>query len=284
MTGPVFELVPLGGHELHVARWGDRGKPALTMVHGLARTGRDFDDLAAALAKDYCILCPDLVGRGLSSWSSRPETDYSLAAYAQLMLDLLDHYGIDRTGWIGTSLGGLIGMWLAAGPDAHRLDALVINDIGPQIPQAAIDRIVTYVGAPPRFATVTEAEAWLRETYLPFGPAPDSFWRRMAQTSVRRLPEGDLTLHYDPAITTQFTASAQELTTWDRWQRIETPTHLLRGAHSDLLLADTARRMQQTGPKPALTTYEDCGHAPSLATPAAIADLRAILQQLSPQN
>ncbi|WP_237708096.1 alpha/beta fold hydrolase [Oceanicola sp. S124] len=193
---------------------------------------------------------------------------------------MLDRYGIDKTAWLGTSMGGLIGMRMASGPLAARLSALVINDIGPEIPQEAIDRILSYAGTSPEFRTVTEAEVWFRSAYLPFGPAADRFWRRMARSSVRRRDNGMFTLHYDPRITIQFTASAEELTTWDRWERISLPVHVIRGAQSDLLTAEIAERMRQSGPRPQVTEMADCGHAPSLSRPEDIAMVRQVLSDL----
>ena len=281
MTGPRFALVPVAGHELHVTEWGTPGAPGLVMWHGLARTGRDFDELAAALSDRFHVLCPDTIGRGLSTWPTDPGRAYSLASYADLATGLLDHYDMARAGWIGTSMGGLIGMWLAAGPRAARLDWLVVNDIGPEIPQAAIDRIVAYVGDPPDFATLGAAEGWLRETYAPFGPASDAFWRRMARTSVRRRGDGRLTLHYDPAITLQFTAARHELTSWDRFARIDVPMQLIAGARSDLLPPPLIARMRREMPRMGVEIVAGIGHAPTLSRPEDIAMVEVILDRLT---
>ena len=266
-------------HEVHVTEWGTPGATPLVMWHGLARTGRDFDEIAAALSDEYHVICPDTIGRGLSSWSQNPDAEYSLEYYAGIAADLLDHFGFDRVAWLGTSLGGLIGMRLASGPHADRLSCLLINDIGPDVPVPAIQRIVSYVSEPPVFAKLAEAETWLRAVYRPFGPAEDTFWRRMARTSVRRNPDGSLTLHYDPKITIQFIASREELTSWDRYARIPPPTHVLRGRESDLLTPDILAMMQSRGPKPGVTQF-DCGHAPNLSTPEDIALVRGLLTDL----
>ena len=279
MNGPRFSFVPVMDHEVHVTEWGTPGATPLVMWHGLARTGRDFDEIAAALSDEYHVICPDTIGRGLSSWSQNPDAEYSLEYYAGIAADLLDHFGFDRVAWLGTSLGGLIGMRLASGPHADRLSCLLINDIGPDVPVPAIQRIVSYVSAPPVFAKLAEAETWLRAVYRPFGPAEDTFWRRMARTSVRRNPDGSLTLHYDPKITIQFIASREELTSWDRYARIPTPTHVLRGRESDLLTPDILAMMQSRGPKPGVTQF-DCGHAPNLSTPEDIALVRGLLTDL----
>jgi pimeloyl-ACP methyl ester carboxylesterase len=277
-VSPRFALVPVMDHEIHVTEWGEPSGRPLVMWHGLARTGRDFDEIAQALSDTHFVICPDTIGRGLSSWSQNPEAEYSVEYYAGIAADLLDHYGFEAAAWLGTSLGGLIGMRLASGPHGERLSALLINDIGPEIPDAAIRRILDYVGDLPDFGTVSEAEAWLRAVYTPFGPAGDAYWRRMARSSVRRRSDGRLTLHYDPRIVVQFAASRDELTSWDRYARIVTPTHLFRGRSSDILPADIARLMRERGPRPDVTEFE-CGHAPSLTRPEDIALVREVLSR-----
>lgn len=278
---PKFSFVPVLGHEIHVTEWGaPDGKP-LVMWHGLARTGRDFDELASALADEYFVICPDTIGRGLSSWSDAPETEYSIEHYAQIAAGVLDHYGIEKTAWLGTSMGGQIGMRMASGPLAARISHLIVNDIGPEVPQAAIDRILTYATELPVFKTLEEAEKWFRLIYGPFGPASNKFWRRMTRSSVRRTPDGDFTIHYDPNILVQFTASAGELTSWDRYDRITTPTHVVCGQQSDILPKDILQRMMAVGPKPQATVIEDCGHAPTLSRPSDIREIRKIIAVLS---
>ncbi|MFG6590368.1 alpha/beta fold hydrolase [Sulfitobacter sp. 1A12157] len=284
MTAPHSRFVPVMGHEVHVAEWGDRKKPALLMLHGLARTGRDFDEAAAALSRDFHVLCPDMIGRGKSGWARDPEVDYSVDHYARIATGLLDHFQIDRAAWFGTSLGGMIGMHVASSSAAQRVSALVVNDISPELPEAAVQRILSYVGNLPAFDSFAEGEAWLRQTYAPFGPAADAYWQRMARTSLRRRGDGRLTLHYDPRITMQFTASAHELSTWDRWAETRTPTHLLRGAQSDLLPPEAAKHMTQSGPRPGMTEFPDCGHAPSMSNPQDIALLRRVLIELTGQS
>ena len=281
MTAPQFAFVPVMDHEIHVTEWGTAGAPALLMAHGLARTGRDFDEIAAALSDEYHVLCPDMIGRGRSSWATAPVAEYSTEYYAGIATDLMDHYGIDRAAWLGTSMGGQIGMRLASGGHGDRLTCLLINDIGPEVPQNAVERILSYVGNPPHFDSFGQAESWLRSAYAPFGPASDEFWHRMARTSLRRRSDGRLTLHYDPAIVRQLTDTPEDLTTWDRWQKITTPSHVFYGAHSDLLTSDILQRMIASGPKPGTTVFEDCGHAPPLSRPDDIAKVRQVLNQLT---
>ena len=260
--------VACGDRELHVSTWGDPAKPALVMWHGLARTGRDFDEAAAAFADDYFVLCPDTLGRGLSSWAKDVSTDYSYAAYGKHAEAILDHFGIGNLRWIGTSMGGLIGVTLAAGVLRERITHLVVNDIGPWIPEAAVGRIADYVGNPPSFDTMAELEGWFRANYAPFGVNTDAFWRRMADTSMRRMDDGRLTAHYDPNIVTQFTIHKSDLDCWEAWDALDLPTLLLRGVQSDVLPAAVATDMVARGPKPELVEFADVGHAPTLATPA----------------
>lgn len=260
------DYVSCGAHELHVSSWGDRSKPALVMWHGLARTGRDFDEAAIALSDEYFVICPDTLGRGLSSWATDIATDYSYASYGDHASAILDHFGVESLRWVGTSMGGLIGVTLAAGLLRDRISHLVVNDIGPWIPEAASTRIADYVGTPPSFHSVTELEQWLRTNYAPFGDNTAAFWRRMADSSMRRSDDGRVTVHYDPNIVTQFTVHKGDLDCWDEWDSLDLPALLLRGVESDVLPASVASDMCARGPKPELVEFAGVGHAPTLAT------------------
>lgn len=274
---PLSTYVPAAGFELHVTEWGDRANPALVMWHGLARTGRDFDEVAEALSDTYFVMCPDTLGRGLSSWARDPATDYSYATFGATAKAMLDYYGVDKTRWVGTSMGGLIGVTLAAGVLDGRITHLVINDVGPDIPKAGTGRIVDYVGNPPVYERIEDLEAWLRKNYAPFGENTPAFWRRMADTSSRRTDDGRVTVHYDPQIVAQFTHHKGDLDIWSSYDRLTIPTLLLRGKTSDVLSAETAEKMTTRGPKPRLVTFEECGHAPTLASEREIALLRDFL-------
>ena len=178
MVSPRSQYLPVAGHEIHLTAWGDPAAPALMLWHGLARTGRDFDTLARHFADRFHVLCPDTIGRGLSSWSSAPETDYTLPAYCRHAVELLDRLGIAQCRWVGTSMGGLIGMALAGTPEtASRIERLVLNDVAPRLNQAAIERILAYVAIVPEFATMAEFEGFLRTVYAPFGQLTDAEWR-----------------------------------------------------------------------------------------------------------
>jgi pimeloyl-ACP methyl ester carboxylesterase len=259
------------GRELHYTEWGSGHGEAVIAWHGLARTGRDFDDIAAVLAQRYRVICPDTVGRGLSEWSAAPEAEYCLAYYAQSAVALVDALGIDRMHWLGTSMGGAVGMVLAAGALKGRLRSLVLNDIGPKLGEAAVARIRAYAGNPPQFARVSELESFFRTVYAPFGPLTDTQWRRLAQTSTRRTADGKVTPHYDPKIVMQFEAHPHDYELWDVYDAIRTPTLGLRGEHSDLLLAASADEMTRRGPKARVVTVAGVGHAPALNVPAQFA-------------
>ena len=217
------------------------------------------------------MLCPDTIGRGLSQWSPEPEREYCLAFYVKLAVAFVDQLGIDRCHWLGTSMGGAIGTRAAAGPLRGRIRRLVLNDNGPQLAPAAIERIRTYAGAPAAFATVTELEQYFRTVYKPFGCLSDAQWRRLTETSVRRLPDGRVTPHYDPAMVMQFTHHENDYDLWDAWDTLDLPVLCLRGEHSDLLLRETADAMRSRGPRSVVVEIEGCGQAPALNTPEQFA-------------
>jgi pimeloyl-ACP methyl ester carboxylesterase len=251
--------------------WGERDAPALVAWHGLARTGRDMDDIAAHLAaRGWRVLCPDTIGRGLSQWSPEPAREYCLAFYAELARAFVDALGLERVAWLGTSMGGSIGTVAAANTLAGRITRLVLNDNGPSLAPAAIERIRTYAGNPAAFATVTELEQYFRTVYRPFGWLSDAQWRRLAETSTRRLPDGRVTPHYDPAMVMQFTHHDNDYERWAEWDALDIPVLCLRGAESDLLLRETTEQMRVRGPRAVVVEIEGCGHAPALNTPQQI--------------
>lgn len=274
---PRSRLLACAGYEIHAMEWGPADGEPVIMWHGLARTGRDFDQLAAAVAETYRVICPDTIGRGLSQWAKDREHDYCFARYGEIAVALLDALGIGKLRWVGTSMGGLIGIRMAAGALKGRITHLLVNDVGPAIPAAATERIASYVGNPPSFATVGELEGWLRTVYAPFGQNPDSFWRTMTETSYRRLDDGRVTVHYDPRIVTQFTAHKSDLDLWPDWEAIACPILLLRGAQSDVLPAATADEMIKRNRKTRLMVAEGYGHAPPMNTPEQIALVREFL-------
>ena len=255
------------GREIHFMEWGAQHTDTVIAWHGLARTGRDMDELAEHLSTRYRVICPDTIGRGLSQWSPQPEQEYNLAFYSRLAVALVDQLGLQRFHWVGTSMGGAIGLVCAAGPLKGRITRLVLNDIGPKLADAAIQRIRSYAGSPPAFDTVGELEAYFRTVYKPYGWLSDAQWRRLTETSTRRLPDGRVTPHYDPAMVQQFVHHPTDYDRWDDYERIDVPVLCLRGETSDLLLADTADAMRERGPRALVVTVPGCGHAPALNVP-----------------
>ncbi len=264
----------LGGafHRLAFVAWGDPQAQPVVCVHGLSRNAHDFDVLAAALADEFHVLCPDLPGRGGSSWLPDPAL-YTPLSYVQALSHLLAF--IDRpVHWVGTSLGGICGMLVAAAPGAP-VRRMVLNDIGPFVPKEAYARIRDYVGLMPEFGSLNEAEAYFRRVHGSFGRLTDAQWRHMAQHSVRALPDGGLALHYDPAMTVPLRAAPlADTDMWHFWERIDTPMLVLRGADSDLLLPETLARMAG---KAATHVVQDAGHAPALMDAPTIAVVRGFL-------
>ena len=254
------------GRELHYTEWGAPDAPAVIAWHGLARTCRDMDDIAARLAQRYRVICPDTIGRGLSQWSPAPEREYCLAFYEQLALALVDQLGLAQFHWLGTSMGGAIGLKAAAGALRGRMRRLILNDSGPEVAPAAIARIRGYAGNPAAFATVSELEQYFRTVYRPYGAMSDAQWRRLTETSTRRLPDGRVTPHYDPAMVMQFTHHDDDYGLWPAWDTIDIPVLCLRGEHSDLLLRETTEQMRRRGPRAVVVEIAGCGHAPTLNT------------------
>lgn len=279
MASPRSRYLTVLGREFHLTEWGDEAAPALVMWHGLARTGRDFDTLAAHFSDRYRVVCPDTLGRGLSGWSRAPTRDYTLAAYMKHAEAILDELNVGRMDWIGTSMGGALGMLLAAGPLMHRMKRLVMNDIGPSLNPFAVERIRAYVTQIPHFPTMSAFEDFLRLVYKPYGFQTDAEWRRMAETSARRRGDGRITVHYDPAVMRVFAASAGDYETWTEYEGVQCPTLVLRGAESDLLLPEVAEEMTKRGPKARLVTIPGCGHAPCLNVPEQIAVIEGFLAE-----
>ncbi len=264
---PASHYLTVLGREIHVTEWGSQQAPAVVAWHGLARTGRDMDDIARHLSRRWRVICPDTLGRGLSQWSPDLRTEYKLAFYVRQAVALLDALNVERCLWLGTSMGGAIGTLAAAGPLRGRVERLVLNDSGPSLAPAAIERIRGYAGNPPAFATVSELESYFRTVYKPYGWLSDAQWRRLTETSTRRLPDGRVTPHYDPAMVQQFVHHPDDYELWTAWDSLDLPVMCLRGAHSDLLLPQTAEAMRQRGPRAVVVEVDGCGHAPALNTP-----------------
>ncbi len=270
-----------GLHRMAYWEWGDPQNPkVLVCVHGLARQGRDFDTLAQALCGDYRVVCPDVVGRGQSDWLADPMA-YAIPTYVADMVSLLARLNASTVDWIGTSMGGLIGLGLGS-LAGNPLRRLVLNDVGPTIEMAAIARIAGYLGVPMHWASLDEAADYLLGISTSFGPHTREQWLALTRPMLK--PDGNgFKLHYDPAIALPVRAITPEMAAhgqaalWKAYDAVTCPTLLLRGADSDLLSADTAAAMTQRGPKAELREFNGVGHAPTLIAPDQVAVVREFL-------
>lgn len=285
---------PAGVHRMAYWEWNNTGNAAhphvIVCVHGLSRQGRDFDVLAKELSRFARVICPDVVGRGQSDWLAEPMA-YQVPMYAADMLALLAQLHaqapIETLDWVGTSMGGLIGMGIAGQPGLPLpvpVRRMVLNDVGPVIEWASLERIASYVGKSLQFPNFESAAAAMRVISEGFGPHTDAQWSTLSQAMVTPNPQGGVVLHYDPQISapmvlmTRETAQAGEAMLWQLYDQIQAQVLLIRGADSDLLSASTAKAMAERGPKAYCTELEGVGHAPTLVAPGQVALIRKFLQ------
>ena len=264
---------PDGDYGLSYADWGSPDAArTIVCVHGLTRNGRDFDHLATALQDHARVICPDMVGRGLSDPLRDPE-QYALPTYVAHMLQLLDQLELGQVDWVGTSMGGLIGMGVAASGAPIR--RLVLNDIGPFIPKAALERINRHLGLSLSFASLEALEAHLREIHAGFGPLSDAEWRHLAEHSASRREDGTFRLSYDQRLAEPMKRGPiADIDLWPVWDQIRCPVLVLRGTQSELLLAATAEEMTRRGPGAEVVEIDGTGHAPALMAKDQIAIVR----------
>ena len=271
-------ISPAGLHRMAYTEWGDAANPnVLLCAHGLSRSGRDFDDLARALSPHYRVVCPDVAGRGNSGWLANP-MHYQIPQYVADMVTLIARLNPAVLHWVGTSMGGLIGMGLAALP-ASPISKLVLNDVGPVLKAAALKRIGEYLGQAPVFADFARAEKYIRAVSASFGLKTDAQWKTLTQNSIKPAGSG-FTLHYDPAIAVPFKqqdAGSADIELWPVYDAIRCPVLVTRGEHSDLLLPDTVAQMAARGPKAAAVEIAGVGHAPMFMDDDQIGILRTFL-------
>jgi pimeloyl-ACP methyl ester carboxylesterase len=273
MRAGMSRYLEVDGVQLHIYEWGDAAKPAVLCWHGLTRNGRDFDTLAARLAKSFHVICPDMIGRGRSEWSADPAKDYCFGRYERLVAALVDALGIEEMRWVGTSMGGAIGIRLAGSILRNRITHLVLNDIGagPAEKQPTgelaegVQRILAYTANPPEFRTMTELMDYYRSTYRDFGINSEEEWLHFTETSARRKDNGKFTPDYDPQIVHQF-AHPEDLLLREQWNAVKAKVLLIRGERSDILPVETAEAMRKSGPGCQLVTIPGLGHAPALNT------------------
>jgi pimeloyl-ACP methyl ester carboxylesterase len=271
--------------------WGAPDNPSVVVcVHGLSRQGRDFDTLARALAAEHRVICPDVVGRGQSDWLADP-MGYQVPAYVNDMVVLLARLGVGQVDWVGTSMGGLIGMGVASlrdGAGRTLVRRLVLNDVGPAIRAEALQRIGGYLGLPKRYASEEEAADYLLTISRGFGPHSREQWLALTRPQLKRVSDAQgeaWVSHYDPRIALPFKATTPELAAageallWQRYDMITCPTLLVRGAESDLLSHETAQAMTQRGPKARLVELPGVGHAPTFVADDQVALVAEFLRE-----
>ena len=274
-------LTARGLHRMAYWEWGDAANPrVLVCVHGLSRQGRDFDTLARSLCTDYRVVCPDVVGRGQSDALADPMA-YQVSTYVADMVTLIARLNAATLHWVGTSMGGLIGMVLAGLPNSP-IQRLVLNEIGPTIQPEAVARIGTYLGVPQHWATLDEAADALLAISQGFGPHTRAQWLALTRPMLK--PDGaGFKLHYDMNIArpiramTPQDAATGEAVLWHSYDHITCPTLLLRGADSDLLTAATAQATTQRGPKARGVEFAGVGHAPTLVAADQVNAVREFL-------
>lgn len=255
-------------HDIFYTEWGNPDNKNLVIcVHGLTRNSRDFDYLAKSLSENYRVICPDIVGRGKSDWFKIKEL-YNYQTYTDDMIEFISYFNSEQVNWIGTSMGGLIGMMLNA-KLPKLINKMILNDIGPFIPSTALKRIAKYVSIMPVLDDLDHVERYLRMILAPFGIKKDEDWRYIAQHSFIKKSDGTLTLAYDPNIAYIFADhSSHELIPdvdlWDLWHLIKCQILLIRGGNSDILLAETADLMLKTKEHITLFEFPGIGHTPSL--------------------
>jgi len=273
--GAVRCLDPHGFHWLRYVEWGDAANPrVLVCVHGLTRNGRDFDHVARALADAYRVVCPDMPGRGRSDWLRDP-ADYNYPVYTGDLTVLMARLGAENVDWLGTSMGGILGMMLAAMPGSP-VRKLVMNDVGCMIPKAAIERIGRYLGKDPAYATIEALEADMRSA-SPFGELTPEQWRHLAITSSKQNEKGEWQFRYDPGIAVNFHAAPPaDVDLRAFWSGIHGPVLVIRGEHSDLLLRETAQEMRRR-PRTELVEVPRTGHCPMLMDDMQVGAVRRFL-------
>lgn len=258
-------VTPTGLHRVAYLEWGDpRQERVLVCAHGLSRCARDFDALAAALQSHYRIASIDLPGRGESEWLKTP-MEYVIPTYVNDVVTLIARLDVEHVDFVGSSLGGVIGMALAAQPAAP-IRRMVVNDASPVVYASALERIGEYFGKAPDFASLDEAERYVRMVSAPFGPHTDAEWRFLTEHVVKPLPEGGFRMRYDPAIAVPYNAQRpfKDFDFWPLWDAVRCPTLVLRGEHSDVLPHAVAAEMTRRGPRAELVEFAGIGHGPTL--------------------
>jgi pimeloyl-ACP methyl ester carboxylesterase len=269
-----------GKRRLAYTHWGDPDNPQVVIcVHGLTRNNRDFDFLASQLAANYRVICPNMAGRGDSDCATSPE-EYDYPLYLNDIFNLFKQLGLQQVSWIGTSMGGLIGMMVAA-QSPSLIQCLVLNDVGPFIPQAELQRIAQKLMQPfPTFTTLLQVKQFLRLVHNQFGPLTDEQWEHLARHSSKLTPEGHYQLAYDPNLSQVFLRfCGSDMDIWQVWAKITCPILVLRGEQSELLTEATIEQMQATRTNVQVARFAEVGHAPALMDDEQIQVVESWLKQ-----
>lgn len=281
--GYVQCLSPYGLHKTAYREWGNPNNPkVLICVHGVTRISNDFDEMAAALCDEYRVICPDIVGRGLSDWLPDPQL-YRIPQYVSDMVCLIARSGAQKVDWFGTSMGGLIGIVMASMRESP-VNKLILNDIGPALNFSALSRIGNYIGQELSFTSFEEGAEYIRSISAPFGPHSEAQWRKIAANVLKQKPDGTWTRHYDHSLALPFTSDSEdsarqaEAHLWMAYDAIQCPVMLVRGAQSDLLSEAVAREMTCRGPRASLAELPGIGHAPTFMHEEQIAIARQFLR------
>jgi len=258
-------FLQINGREIHVRVHNPDAQKTIVCWHGLARNCFDFDMIARELVPEYRVISPDTLGRGLSQWAKDPAKEYNYANYCDIATGICDHFELEQLSWIGTSMGGAIGIMLAADMLKNRIKALVVNDVGPEIPKKTLERILAYTtGEQPEFDTYSEFERYMVELYDAMGDRTKHEWFQLASRSLRRKQNGKLTAHFDPEMVQLPDENTPVADLWDTFSKVGCPILLMHGHLSDVLTGEIVQQMLELKPEMKVVTIPDCGHAPGL--------------------
>jgi len=274
-----FGLSQQGFHRLFYQEWCEKsGAVTLICVHGLTRNSGDFSYLAEQIQNQYRVICPDIVGRGKSDWL-KDKNAYQFSQYLADISVLIGRLGVNTIDWLGTSMGGLLGIFLASLPNTP-IRKLVINDVGPFVPREALIYISKYAGNDLHFETFEDVVAYFKQLYVDWGDIPEKGWLHMASHSSSKLPDGTFSLAYDPGLMESMKKNPDAITDFDIWpvfEKIQCPILVLRGINSNVLSNDVAQQMKIRGKNVDVVDFPDIGHAPHLMTDEHVSILRAWL-------
>jgi len=253
-----------GFHRINFLEWGSASSDTMVCVHGVSRNAHDFDFFASKMDKKFHLICPDVVGRGESDHLINGQ-GYDYLQYNSDMNALLARIGKPKVDWLGTSMGGIIGMVFASLPQTP-IKRLILNDIGPEISRGSLSDIGEYIGLAPDFRSLEKLETYIRKIYAEFHPMSDDDWSEMAKNASVRTKTGKFRLRMDPAIGDAFRESIPlfDIDMWDTWERIHCPVLILRGKESSFFTKEVADKMVEINPEAQLVEFEGAGHTPTL--------------------